>query len=259
MNTANLKGLRVLNTRPLQQGQELNQRIIIAGGLPVSCPALDIGPPARDWRPLLPNLNTVQQAIFVSANAVTYSIPVLLENQFAWPDHIQITAVGKATAQALKSRQLRVDNIPEKSDSEHLLMLNNLQAVHSETILLFKGEGGRTLIANSLTERGAKLIELNVYQRLLPDCNQEKLEQWWRDDCVDIILFTSQEAIQNIVTMFGTSAQQAWLKRTPCLVISDRLAQFASKSGIENILICSPDTIIDALNQFNKGRTYGNH
>ena len=259
MNTVNLKGLRVLNTRPLQQGQELNQRIIIAGGLPVSCPALDIGPPARDWLHLLPNLNDVQQAIFVSANAVTYSIPVILENQLTWPEHIQITAVGKATALALKSLQLQVDNIPEISDSEHLLMLNSLQAVHSKTILLFKGEGGRAVISNTLRKRGAKLIELNVYQRLLPDFNQEKLEQWWRDDCVDIILFTSEEAIQNIVGMFSKNAQQAWLKRTPCLVISERLAQFASRSGIQNIVICSPDTIIEALNQFNKGRIHGKY
>jgi uroporphyrinogen-III synthase len=58
--------------------------------------------------------------------------------------------------------------------------------------------------------------------------------------------------------MFGKSAQ-AWLKRTPCLVISERLAQFASKSGMHNIIICGPDTIIEALNQFNKGHVYGKY
>lgn len=258
MNTVNLHGLRVLNTRPLLQSQELNQCITMAGGLPISCPAMNIGSPDQDWLHLLPNLNDVQQAIFVSANAVTYSIPVLLEKKLAWPEHILVTAVGKGTALALASRQLRVDNIPEISDSEHLLMLNSLQAVHNETILLFKGEGGRTLITDTLTERGAKLIELHVYQRLLPDIEHEKLEHWWRDECVDIILFTSQEAIRNVFAMFGGSAQ-AWLKRTPCLVISERLAQFASKSGMHNIVICTPDTIMEALNQFNQGRVYGKY
>lgn len=258
MNTVNLHGLRVLNTRPLPQNQELSRHIIMAGGTPLNCPALKISPPRQDWFHLLPDLSDVQQAIFVSANAVTYSIPILLEKQLAWPEHILITAVGKGTALALKSRQLRVDHIPEISDSEHLLMLDSLQAVHNETILLFKGEGGRTLITNTLTDRGAKLIELNVYQRLLPDLNLEKVERWRREGSVDIILFTSQEAIQNIFTMFGESAQ-AWLRRTPCLVISERLAQFASKSGIQTIIICSPETIIEALNQFNKGRVYGKY
>lgn len=256
MSQINLRGLRVLNTRPLQQSQELNQKIKIAGGLPLSCPALEIAPPGQDWLPLLPNLPNVQQAIFTSANAVAWSFSVFTEKQIAWPEHILVTAVGHGTALALRSRQLRVDNIPDISDSEHLLMLNTLQAIRNETILLIKGKGGRTLIANTLQERGAQLIELDVYQRKLPDINQKKLDRWWREGCVDIILFTSQEAILNIMTMFGKDAE-AWLKRTPCLVISERLAQAALKSGIQNISICSPDTILEALHQFNKGHTYG--
>lgn len=256
MNQINLNGLRVLNTRPLKQSQELNQKIRIAGGLPLSCPALAIAPPLQDWLPLLPELHNVQQAIFTSANAVTWCFSVFTKKHVTWPGHILITAVGHGTALALRSRQLRIDNIPDISDSEHLLMLNSLQAIRNETILLVKGKGGRALIANTLQERGAQVIELDVYQRILPDINQKKLARWWREDCVDIILFTSQEAILNIMTMFGKDAE-AWLKRTPCLVISERLAQAALMSGIQNISICSPDTILEALHQFNKGHIYG--
>lgn len=257
MNTINLSGLRVLNTRPLKQSHELNHRIKQANGLPVSFPALEIIS-CQHWFHLLPNLDNVQQAIFTSANAVTCSFPIFSEKQVTWPEHIQNTAIGKGTAAALQSQHVRIDNIPEIADSEHLLMLNALQAIHNETILLFKGEGGRALIANTLIKRGARLIELNVYQRVVPDINREHLERLWRDECVDIILFTSQEAIRNIVSIPDKNVK-AWLKRTPCLVISERLAQYASMTGIQNIAVCSPDSIIDALNQFNKGRTYGKY
>ena len=256
--TIHLQGLRVLTTRPLQQNMALNDLIKEAGGYPLACPALEIIALEPSWFSRLPDFARIQQAIFISANAVEYGLAAFSEKNILWPGHIRVTAVGAATARALQSRQVPVNHMPAIADSEHLLMLESLQDIHQETILLFKGEGGRTLITETLQKRGARLLELPVYRRSLPDFNQEKLHGWWRDNAVDIILFTSGEAIQNVFTMFGKNAHE-WLRSLPCLVISERLAEAASLAGMSTVLIGQSDTIIESLHRFNKGRVHGTY
>jgi uroporphyrinogen-III synthase len=247
-----LEGLRVLNTRPIEQGQALSMAIAQAGGTAFDCPALSIVPTKSSWFHLLPNLNTVNQAIFTSANAVIYAFNIFHQKQLIWPVHIEITTIGKSTASKLEHYQVPVTNIPATSTSECLLNLLSLRQVDQKTVLLFKGEGGRLLIPETLKARGAKLIELAVYRRAKPHVNQAQLQAWWRNKAVDIILFTSYEAMQNTFAMFDKPAH-SWLKNLPCLVISKRLAEAASLLGIRKIIRCSPETILDALDQFNKG------
>ncbi|MDP1603113.1 MAG: uroporphyrinogen-III synthase [Legionella sp.] len=253
MTHFNLQGLRVLNTRPTHQAEELNLAITRAKGVALSCPALIIKPIALNN---LPHFTQVTLAIFTSANAVNHGISAFAQQKIKWPSRVHVIAVGNGTARALEQQGIRVDSIPSIADSEHLLMLDSLQDVQHKTILLFKGEGGRSLITTTLKERGAQLIVLDVYQRIMPAINREQLDTWWRDRAVDIILITSEQAMQNIFTLFGEQAH-AWLKRTPCLVISKRLAEAAFRAGMQKIIICSTETIIDALHQFNKGLTHG--
>jgi uroporphyrinogen-III synthase len=263
MTRFNLQGLRILNTRPLPQADELNLKIRSAKGIAINCPALMIMPTPiqdrevhRSWLDYLPPLKNVTHALFISANAVTHGLNGLAQQKINWPPHIHVIAIGEGTARALQQQGIRVDSMPSIADSEHLLKLDSLQEVQHKTILLFKGEGGRPLIADTLQQRGAHLILLNVYQRVMPTINKEQLDSWWRDRAVDIILFTSEQAMQNIFTLFGEHAH-AWLRQTPCLVISKRLAEVAASAGIQKVIICSTETIIDALHQFNKGLTHG--
>lgn len=246
MTAHNLNGLRVLNTRPNPQGQSLNDAIIAAGGQAIHYPALSIIPTAKTWLDRLPAI--CHHAIFVSANAVTYGLADWL-NQDSWSHQIPITAIGKATAHALEQQGLIVDNMPQIADSDHLLALNALQDVKDKTILLFKGIGGRTVITDTLKQRGAQLIELDVYQRVMPEPNQQ---HYLSKDAIDIVLFTSEHAIHNMLTLLNPDAK-VWLKATPCLVISSRLALAAAQLGLERTIVCDVESIMDTLHQFNKG------
>ncbi|WP_419419337.1 uroporphyrinogen-III synthase [Legionella sp. D16C41] len=250
-----LKSLRVLNTRPAEQGRALSIAIQQAGGIALDCPALTIMPTEMGWLSLLPDLNQVKQAIFTSRNAVNYAFKLFTQQKILWPGNIEVIAVGKGTAWQLEQYGITVQHIPLTADSEHLLAIPSLKQVNQDIILLFKGQGGRLLIPQTLKARGARLIELAVYRRNKPAINQEQLQAWWYNKAVDIILFTSQEAMQNIFAMFGEPAH-SWLRSLPCLVISKRLAQAATLLGIQNIILCSPETILEALDQFNKGFTH---
>ena len=251
-----LRGLRVLNTRPAEQAKALSQAIEAAGGQAIECPALVISSIEKDWLSSLPELNQVEQAIFVSANAADYCLKELVKKQLPWPDSIRVIAVGQATARTLTNYGIRVDFIPEVADSEHLLALEILQTVTKKTILLFKGEEGRTLIAETLSARGAKLFIFEVYKRLKPRIDPKHLYSLWHNDAVDIILFTSQQAMQNIFLLFGKEAYD-WLCSKPCLVISKRLAKEASLLGIQTIIVSTPATILETLHQFKQGLIHG--
>lgn len=251
-----LEGLRVLNTRPLTQGKSLSQAINAAGGIAIECPALSIEPTDKNWLSSLPDLHQVDKAIFISANAVEFCFTTLTQTQHLWPNTIQVIAVGQATAMTLKQHQIQVDFIPQIADSEHLLELEALQRIQDETILLFKGEEGRPLIADTLISRGANVFPLSVYKRVRPKANSEQLHSLWRNKAVDIILFTSQQAMNNLFLLFGED-KHAWLRSIPCIVISERLAKEAILLGMQSIVISSPETLLNKLHEFNQGLIHG--
>ncbi len=103
---------------------------------------------------------------------------------------------------------LTVNEMPAIANSEELLNLPSLQ--HPSQLLLVKGIGGRTLLAETLAARGSTLMTLDVYQRDLPPVSQSILTQLWQDNTVDIILITSHQALLQIMTLFGSQAK-SWL------------------------------------------------
>jgi len=253
MNKPNLKGLHVLNTRPVEQAKPLSQAIEAAGGIVISCPALTIKAKDRAWLRELPDLNTVAKAIFISANAVNYCFEAL---NCPWPSTIQVIAIGDATAAALAHFGITADSVPAISDSENLLKQEALQEVKDQLILLFKGENGRTLITETLKARGANLQHFDVYKRILPKLDPQQLASLWQNEVVDIILITSQQAMNNLFTLFGEEAQ-TWLCSTPFLVVSERLAKEAALLGIQKIVVSDPKAILTTLHQFNQGLMHG--
>lgn len=247
--TQSLHGLRVLNTRPQEQAQKLRQSITDAGGISLECPALYIKPTSNNWIKSLPDLKHVNHAIFVSRNAVHYCFTQLNQFNIEWPPTINVIAIGQGTAKALAAFKIQASELPKLPDSEHLLALKTLQHLKNQTVLLFKGEGGRALIEEHLIKHQAKAFSLPVYKREMPQVNQEFIKSIWHNDLVDIILFTSEQSIHNIFKMFGNEARN-WLHSKPCLVISERLAKTAALLGMNKIIVSHPDRMIDALFDF---------
>ena len=245
----NLKGLRFLNTRPLGQGLALTEAIVNAGGLSIDLPALAIEPTPNDWFKNLPNLAFVHHAIFTSTNAVNYFFAHIVEQGLTWPTTVQTTAIGKASAAELAKWNIRVDHVPLVGDSDHLVQLASLQHVKNQTILLIKGKEGRMKIAFSLLARGANIISLEVYQRELPVASPQYINSLWHDDRVDIILFTSEQAIHNVFILFGEGAH-TWLCSKPCVVISERLAKAAYALGMRTIIVSPYDAIMKTIEHY---------
>ncbi|HHT0592582.1 TPA: uroporphyrinogen-III synthase [Legionella anisa] len=241
-----LHGLCILNTRPRDQAHQLSKSIREAGGIAIELPTLEIEAANSDWISSLPNLEKVDQAIFISANAVHYCFTQLNQRHIKWPSSIQVIAIGQGSAAALQKFGIHVSAIPDVPNSEHLLALKTLQQPEKQNVLLFKGEGGRPLIEEQLIQRGANLIILRVYQRVIPQINRQFIQSIWRDDLVDIILLTSEQSLQHLFKLFDKEAHD-WLRNKKWLIISERLAQVASSMKIRNIMVCDPNRIMNTL------------
>lgn len=254
-NSLPLNGLRVLNTRPAPNNQALSQAIRALGGISIELPALCIVPKVQ--RLENPSQQAIRLAIFISPNAVDCYFKQLHQQNLTWPSSIEVIALGRATANRLSLWDVRTDQMPEVADSEHLLQLNVLQNPHNQTILLIKGEGGRPEMAAALKDRGANLITLALYQRQCPHYTPTYLNSLWHNDAVDIILLTSQQAMHNLFSLFGTDAHP-WLCGKACLVISERLHQEAKRFGINRVVISRYDEILNSLCHYYQGILHGN-
>ena len=99
-----LLGRRILVTRPVAQAGVLAQMIAERGGEPVLFPLIEIGPLDNDdsaWLDAaIENLEDYAIAVFISPNAVEYSVPRILERR-TWPAQLQAAAIGPGTTAQL--------------------------------------------------------------------------------------------------------------------------------------------------------------
>ncbi|MDJ0806242.1 MAG: uroporphyrinogen-III synthase [Gammaproteobacteria bacterium] len=233
MSDCDLRRAGILVTRPAHQAVGLCELIESCNGVALRLPALEILPPADQARASARLGETADIVIFVSPNAVRFGLPLLNAQRIS--AELTLGAVGKATALALKEQGYRVDLIPDRRfDSEGLLALPELQSVSGKRILVVRGEGGRPLLGDALRERGADLVYAEVYRRVCPHVDPTPLlERWERD--VHLVTATSNDILLNLQRMIG---EKGWplLRRTPLLVISERMVELAESLGFATIV-----------------------
>jgi uroporphyrinogen-III synthase len=232
-----LAGLSVLVTRPTEQAEGLCELIAAAHGRPIRFPTLEILGPA-DKHAARAALGTARHAhllVFVSSNAVQYAFPLLPDEL---PIDLEIAAVGQATARALEAMGLPATLVPRRMDSEGLLALPLLEDMHGRRVIILRGNGGRELIAQTLRERGADVQQVEVYRRQLPARGGARnLVAGW-DRLVDAVVATSGAILDNLFTLVGEEGA-GLVRRTPLIVVSQRLADHALTLGCETVHVAS--------------------
>ncbi len=233
-DAAPLKGVGVLVTRPVAQAGSLCELIEQQGGTALRFPVLEITEPAdpQAVARFSERLDTFDWAFFVSANAVNRALPAILEKR-TWPKSVRIAVIGKRSAEELLRYGLVADLLPERRfDSEGLLALPALQQVDGQHCVIFRGGGGRDLLASTLRERGAQVEYVEAYRRIRPQLDSSAVLKKWRTGKVNIVQVNSVESLENLVEMLGFDGKSLLLA-TPLLVVSDRLAAAANRLDFE--------------------------
>jgi uroporphyrinogen-III synthase len=235
-----LAGRTIVVTRPQAQAAPLAEAIVAAGGKPLIFPLLEILP-ADDPQPLaaaLARLADYSLAVFISPNAADHALPGILARG-PWPKTLVPAAVGQGTVKMLAERGVHGCVAPtERFDSEALLDLPGLAAerVNGKRIAIFRGDGGRELLAETLRERGATVDCIACYRRSGPSAGAAPLMAAWRAGRLDALTVSSSEGLRYLVDLLDAEGR-AFLQNTPLFVPHARIAENARALGLSNILL----------------------
>lgn len=229
---SSLSNKTILITRPVGREIHLRQLIERAGGKVIHYPVFSIQPPPdlqiEQLIHLRDQLHGFTMAIFISPTAVEQSqiyFPVL-------PEHFFIVSIGSKTTKALEAHDFHVDFEAPEHNSESLLQTAEFQmpAIQGQRILIFRGTGGRDLLAETLARRGAQIRYVETYRRAIPP-HPPLTEQ--QINSIDAITISSNEGLDNLVTLME---DPTLLIDIPLIVPSTRAVTLARQHGFRNII-----------------------
>ncbi|GGO66235.1 uroporphyrinogen-III C-methyltransferase [Bowmanella pacifica] len=227
---------------------QVSTKVLNQAGLPtVGYPLMAITPDEQGlstFADTLMALPAQSKVIFTSTSAAELAVQSMQKQ--AWPSQLSYFAVGQATASRLQDIGVQAQ-YPEQEDSEGLLDLAELKLVNSQSVLLVKGKGGRELISQTLTERGADVHPLIIYQRQI--VAKPTPTDTWQTGEIQCIMATSGELLE---AAFAT-LDNDWLRHTPWILINARLLDKAKGLGIQQVILshnASDAALIKAARQF---------
>ncbi len=249
-----LRGVWILVTRPAHQADSICQAIEAAGGNAIRWPVLRIedrthGEQAQS---AVKRLHEFDLSLFVSENAARFGVKLIRAVGFA-PSSKPVFAVGRGTAHSLHALGVPQPRYPpDDPSSEGLLSLPELQRtrVSGQRILIFRGEGGRELLAETLEKRGAQVEYAEVYRRAQAPSDPVLVSRHWEQGRLDIILVTSTDGLRALVKMLSAREGER-LFATPLLVVGPRMAALVRSLGFRESPLEIPepsaDTVVEAL------------
>jgi len=246
-----LAGRGVVVTRPRELADSLAGSIARRGGRPLLFPAIaieELPPPDA-----LPRAAEFHLVVFVSPSAVRVALRVLPE----WPAGVAVAAIGAGTRRELERRGVTNVIAPQSgADSEALLAGAELADVAGKRVLIVRGEGGRPLLGNSLTERGARVDYAECYRRSRPTTDAAPLIERWKRGEVDAVAVSSAEGLDNFLAMTGPEGARL-VAGTPLFVPHPRIAGHARARGQSEVVVAGPgdDELVERLVAYFDGRT----
>lgn len=233
-----LEGLGIAVTRPAHQAEELARLIREAGGNPILCPALEIRelPDLAPLMTIIDGLDGFDLAIFISPNAVQKAMN-LIRSRRRLPAALQLAAIGKGSAKELKSFGVAGVMAPAaRFDSEALLELPQLARMEGRRVVIFRGDGGREVLGDTLTARGASVVYAECYRRSRPAGGADALLRAWARNELAAVTVVSSDTLHNLYDMVGKLGQR-WMKTTPLFVPHPRIAEAARGLGLTRVVV----------------------
>ena len=206
-----------------------------AGGEPLLYPLLEIVglDDYATFDHVMADLDHFDWAIFISSNAVQHGMTRLLSLR-VMPENIKWAAIGPTTAHELQSFGVEQVLTPsERFDSENLLKMPEMKAVKGQRFVIFRGEGGRDVLATQLIKRGAEVVFAESYRRITPGLDITQLHRLWQNERMHAIVITSSEALRYLLEYVEADP---WLMEVPLFVNHARIADNAVKQGLQAIV-----------------------
>jgi uroporphyrinogen-III synthase len=257
----------IVITRPSGQARQLSEALqanLLKSGIStelfpkiICLPLLTIVPKSDGGlaQQITEALQSADLAIFISPNAIECTMRLLEKSWQELSNHlIPIGVMGGSSMSALKNHGIGIEGtptpviLPEDNahwDSEGLWSeLQKLQWNWSgKKVLIFKGDGGRDWLAETLQNAGAQVEAISVYARVPLDLNSPAWNDIHEIDFAQSVwLLTSSEAVRYL----GQAKLPMGLATAICP--HHNIADAAAQIGFGEVLTCEPgdDALIAA-------------
>lgn len=176
-----------VNTRPPERASILSHALCLAGIKVINMPLLTIEslPIDADDSQKMQRLQSdyYQALIIISPSAARMGLAHYAASydcdacQPLMPS-MPVIAVGEATAQVLRQAGWQVI-CPEVMSNEGMLNIPVIDSLHTgQRVLIWRGQGGRRLLDNSLTSRQVAVDSIAWYVRRCPDVLAQQYQQF---------------------------------------------------------------------------------
>jgi uroporphyrinogen III methyltransferase / synthase len=208
-----LAGLTILVTRSASQAPAFRQSLEAQGATVLEMAALEIVPPSS-WDALdgaIAQLNTFDWLFLTSANGVEYFFERLnAQGKDARAlAGVKIAVVGRKTAASLQAKGLIPDFIPPNYIADELVAhfpdLDRLD--HLRCLFPRVESGGREVLVQQLTAKGAAVMEVPAYQSQCPAATLEpQILAALQQQAIDVITFASSKTVEHFWQLLQQSS-----------------------------------------------------
>jgi uroporphyrinogen-III synthase len=195
-------------------------------------------PNFHDVKNKVMNLDEYDIVITVTSNASTLAYEWIDQYWPQLPLNPTWFAVGKSSAKPLLRLGMNI-SCPDGHHSEGLLALPALQDMQHKKVLILRGKGGRELIAQTLSQRGASVSYAEFYQRTPVDISDGALSALLTKQQIHYALVTSGEMAQQLATGLNSQARNALHLIIPSQRIYDNLMHMGLIQTFAGVHVCN--------------------
>jgi hydroxymethylbilane synthase len=236
-----LVGRRVIVTRAIKQSGEMTRALESLGAEVIACPTIEIREPSN-WAQLdraLIHLSWYDWLVFTSANGVEYFLRRLDQLGHGRAELMphRVCAVGRKTAEKLKSENITVDLTPERFTAEAVVeefikRFGVRQRLRGSRMLLPASRTTRDVIRPAMERIGVHVEVVEAYQTVTPATNGQDVARLFHNAEADYIIFTSPSTVANLAAILETDHLAPLLANTRVACIGPVTADAARLYGL---------------------------
>jgi uroporphyrinogen-III synthase len=248
--------MNVLLTRTTPFSESINEACLQRNIHIIHYPLIDIQetPNKTPLQNAIHNLAHYDIAIFMSKWAAHFTMQIMNEYHLSLDAYPKLVcaAIGPGTAKKLQAFNLSQNDLPVlipnsmNYESESFLALAEMQpdAIKNKKIIIFRGNGGRDLIPDTLQKQGAELTLIETYIRQSPCLETGLTLLTHLDRFPELIIISSAYALNNLVILFSRYNNiirehkiNGWIWDIPMIVVGKRLLDTAKQLGFTKLIL----------------------
>ena len=153
-------------------------------------------------------------------------------------DDLLVCAIGEATADRLRLRQVHVDLVPEQFKAEGVYaalerFVGGREHLRGKNFLIPRAAVARDYLPRALGEAGARVDVVAAYRTIAPHSTElGRIRALLAGGAVDCVTFTSSSTVRNFAQLFDTIDLRELLNGIVIACIGDITASTAAEYGL---------------------------